>query len=404
MEAKVYSPKRNNGELKDLKEVLDEERVEEPVRDNNSQEPIDFLSALENAEDHEAKAKMIQEYIVKQADEIVKRKKSIDGPYPFFNPKDPDPKFKYSGMLYRVNAAGKVKFLEHIEQMDFEDIGGRYGHGQYELRIPDNNSNCRTRFFIDKALVKRVREEREYDDLEIFQEEEKADTPAQPQPQNNIETILLKMQEDKSKTLENLLVTVLAKDTGASGAALNQAYKDGFEAGKSAMTMALAEKDRQLNALEREKDDWKAKAEALQVELGQLPSNEEEPEPEAEQKPENKFEQFVSAIGSGIGETLLKKFNGEETKLNQPKQIEDKISKMSNEEKIKAIILGAFKDNLPAGQTAKAVQQFITGQIKTAFDMFTVDQIVPFLVKSHFPGASDKLVEYLTSIVKILKG
>jgi hypothetical protein len=376
-----------------------------------------FTDAYNTAVSEKKKQELLQEQIRKEAARLLQKTrmpKDDNEPYPGFNPKEPNPLWKYTGILYRISGSGKRKWLESVEEFDFEDIAFRFGHGNFELCCPDNTSSYRFRFPIDKALWLRVKSERGDDNDDSFVEPPDEPTaPPQPQvqPQNNINDVLLQIYQAKSSDLSDLLKTVLGKDTGASGTALQQSYKDGFDSGKSAMKTAIDAKDEQIKNLIADRDEWKNKAETLQIELGKMPDpNRTETEDDDAPPPPTGSEILFSKIGEGLGNAIGKVaenfMGGTTSPAPQQKQIQHNPENQQVDvvEIIKNTIIQSFAKQLPAVTPAMALWKWIKeSKIDvSSYTSFPTNMILKIIVDKYMPNAEDALKSYAAGVIEEL--
>ena len=339
--------------------------------------------------------------------EIIPEKKSKYAPYPGFDPKNPDPEFAYSGVLHRVSGSGKNEYLERVESRTFDDIAYRYGAGQYLLRMPNQNGIC-LYFTVSKELETRVRFERQDEPEDFFFEKtSKADLQTVPAPVQNSDSkiyeLLLQQSQQTQAQFQTMLMTLLGKDTGASGQALSDSYQNGFTAGQGSAKNTIDVLNRQIESIAKERDEWKAKAEMLQVELGQLPSDEEEEEDEdeAEEQPKSPLSEVVEGLKAV--KDLVNAKPQQTTPENRQIENHQKEIRVMNSDNIKNLIVNSFKNQVPVIEAAQQVYALVGSLEKGALKAFPATQVVDYLVQNYLPGAAKELIAYLTAIVGEMK-
>ncbi len=338
--------------------------------------------------------------------EIIPEKKPKYEPYPGFDPKKPDPEFAYTGVLFRVTGSGTPNYLERIDGRTFDDVAYRYGAGNYMIRMPNMKGICMY-FPVSRELETRVRFERQDEPEDFyFEKNPKADSQAVPAPVQNgdskIYELLLQQSQQTQAQFQTMLMTLLGKDTGASGQALSDAYQNGFKAGQESAKTAMGTMDTMFKNIEKERDEWKGKAEMLQVELGQLPSDEEEEEDEeTEEQPKSALTEVVEGLKAV--KDLVNSKPQDTAPENRQIENQQKEIRVMNSDNIKNLIVNSFKNQVPALQAAQQVFALVGSLEKGALKAFPATQVVDYLVQNYLPGAAKELISYLTAIVGEMK-
>lgn len=362
--------------------------------------------------------------------------KPVEGAYPGFDKNNPDPNFKYSGFLYKINFKDKI-YLGQIEEMDFEEIAYTYGSGQFVLHVGNNNGqHMRLRF--DRAMVERLRRACPPEPGTVF-DDSQIESESKPAEKNDIlMTMLLEDRRENRELLKTALTSMAgqSRDSGITAQELAGKQKEGYEQGRESMKSQvdflneqIKRKDEEIRALKEEIAEHKDRIDELTSPedddddgvseiQGGPPTTAISTETNMPIAPESDIDRVFRGIEKGLelldrlkpNEKLVQAQLTHDEKKAFIKNAQTTVKKVTTDE-LKALINRLYQAKAPIVDAAEAIR-FAVGKmgilernvITQAISLNSPEAIANLLVEHFVPDAGKDFVKYIVDVAKLLKG